>query len=297
MKKQIITMMVAAAAVMSSTVASAQLNFGGRAGLNLANQVGDVEESSMLTSFYVGAALQLDLGDKLFLAPELNFSIKGAADKSTSSFDILGTTTKTEYDAKIKTSYIEVPVNIGFRIADDEGYNIFIFHDVDLLPGDKMASYYVKNPEIPIHIARCWDRYKGQEYLGGIISISKKNFIDLNGYPNNYWGWGGEDDELRRRVNELNLQIENPKEEDCEITDLEGMNLQEKLQVLKENQDWKNMKKRELKEQHSATWKDNGVNSIEGEYLSLDDWFFLWHNYTFFDLLLMRILYLQYFIK
>ncbi|MFY8138198.1 MAG: porin family protein [Flavobacteriales bacterium] len=118
MKKQIITMMVAAAAVMSSTVASAQLNFGGRAGLNLANQVGDVEESSMLTSFYVGAALQLDLGDKLFLAPELNFSIKGAADKSTSSFDILGTTTKTEYDAKIKTSYIEVPVNIGFRIGE-----------------------------------------------------------------------------------------------------------------------------------------------------------------------------------
>jgi hypothetical protein len=162
-------------------------------------------------------------------------------------------------------------LNLGFLEASKQGYNVFIFHDVDLLPGDKMASYYVKNPEIPIHIARCWDRYKGQEYLGGIISISAKNFTDLNGYPNNYWGWGGEDDELSRRVKEISLQIENPKEEDCEITDLEGMNLQEKLQVLKENQDWKNMKKRELKEQHSATWQDNGVNSIEGEYLSLDD--------------------------
>ena len=157
-------------------------------------------------------------------------------------------------------------LNLGFIKASKQGYNVFIFHDVDLLPGDSIASYYVKNPEIPIHIARCWDRYKGQEYLGGIISISEKNFTDLNGYPNNYWGWGGEDDELRRRVNDIKLQIENPKEEDCEITDLEEMDLQEKLQVLKENQDWKNMKKRELKEQHSNTWQSNGINSIEGKY-------------------------------
>lgn len=119
MKKQIITMMVAAAAVMTSTVASAQLNFGGRAGLNLANFSGDVEESSMLTSFYVGAAVQLELGDKLFLAPELNFSIKGAADKSETSFTLLGTTTTTKVDGKSKLSYIEVPINIGFKLGDN----------------------------------------------------------------------------------------------------------------------------------------------------------------------------------
>ena len=158
---------------------------------------------------------------------------------------------------------------MGFLEASKQGYNVFIFHDVDLLPGESIASYYVKNPEIPIHIARCWDRYKGEEYLGGIISISGKNFTKLNGYPNNYWGWGGEDDELRRRVNEISLQIENPEEEDCEITDLEEMNLQEKLQVLRENQDWKNMKKRELKEEHSSTWRTNGINSIEGVYTDI----------------------------
>jgi len=160
-------------------------------------------------------------------------------------------------------------LNLGFIEASKQGYNVFIFHDVDLLPGESIASYYVKNPEIPIHIARCWDRYKGEEYLGGIISISGKNFTNLNGYPNNYWGWGGEDDKLRRRVNEISLQIENPEEEDCEITDLEEMNLQEKLQVLRENQDWKNMKKRELKEEHSSTWRTNGINSIEGIYTDI----------------------------
>jgi hypothetical protein len=162
-------------------------------------------------------------------------------------------------------------LNLGFIEASKQGYNVFIFHDVDLLPGDPMAPYYVKNPKIPIHIARCWDRYEGQEYLGGIISISGKNFTDLNGYPNNYWGWCGEDDELRRRVNDINLQIENPKEEDCEIRDLEEMDLQEKLDLLKKNEDWKNMKKREGKDEHSSTWRDNGVNSIEGEYSDIKD--------------------------
>lgn len=161
-------------------------------------------------------------------------------------------------------------LNLGFIEASKQGYNVFIFHDVDLLPGESLLPYYVKTPEIPIHIARCWDRYKGEEYLGGIISISGKNFTQLNGYPNNYWGWGGEDDELRRRVNDINLQIENPKEENCEITDLEEMNLQQKLQLLKENQDWKNMKKIELKEEHSKTWQTNGINSIEGEYTGLN---------------------------
>lgn len=160
-------------------------------------------------------------------------------------------------------------LNIGFKIASEQGYNVFIFHDVDLLPGDMLLPYYMKEPVVPIHIARCWDRYQGEEYLGGIISISSKNYVDLNGYPNNYWGWGGEDDELRRRVNDINLQIENPKEEVCKITDLEEMTLEEKLQVLHENQDWKNMKKRELKKEHASTWRNNGLNSLEGKYTEL----------------------------
>ena len=162
-------------------------------------------------------------------------------------------------------------LNIGFIEASKKGYDVFIFHDVDLLPGDSIARYYVKNPKMPIHIARCWDRYKGEEYLGGIISISEQNYTELNGYPNNYWGWGGEDDELRRRVNNTNLQIENPEENECKITDLEEMSLQEKLQLLRENQDWKNMKKRELKSEHSKTWKNNGINSIEGKYTETGD--------------------------
>ena len=36
-------------------------------------------------------------------------------------------------------------------------------------------------------------------YLGGVLLVGNSIFGDSNGFPNKYWGWGGEDDELKRR--------------------------------------------------------------------------------------------------
>merc|ERR1712226_937788 len=36
--------------------------------------------------------------------------------------------------------------------------------------------------------------------FGGITQITGDKFTHVNGYPNNYWGWGGEDDDMYRRV-------------------------------------------------------------------------------------------------
>ena len=81
-------------------------------------------------------------------------------------------------------------LNIGFDLASKEGCNIFIFHDVDLLPSDELRPYYCKLPHtVPIHIAKVWGRYtKNEKYLGGIVSFSEQMFRDINGFPNNFWG-------------------------------------------------------------------------------------------------------------
>lgn len=36
--------------------------------------------------------------------------------------------------------------------------------------------------------------------FGGITAFSTADFIGANGYPNVYWGWGGEDDDMYLRV-------------------------------------------------------------------------------------------------
>ena len=44
-------------------------------------------------------------------------------------------------------------------------------------------------------------------YFGGITSFSAGQFKQINGFPNNFWGWGGEDDELYKRTKKVRLKI------------------------------------------------------------------------------------------
>ena len=38
-------------------------------------------------------------------------------------------------------------------------------------------------------------------YAGGVSAMSNQTFFRINGYPNLYWGWGGEDDDFSARSN------------------------------------------------------------------------------------------------
>lgn len=99
-------------------------------------------------------------------------------------------------------------LNIGFDLACKAGYSVMIFHDVDLLPlSHQLLEAYSTAPseKQPVHIARVWkDRYSTNDnYFGGIVKFSAKQFVAINGFPNNFWGWGGEDDEMLKRVHKV----------------------------------------------------------------------------------------------
>ena len=158
-------------------------------------------------------------------------------------------------------------LNIGFDFALKRSekhpprHNVFVFHDVDLLPMSDLGDWYSRYPTRPIHIARVWDRYSNnRKYFGGIVSFSEEDMKRINGYPNTFWGGGGEDDEMQKRLETLDVKWDAPGE--GTIVDLEGMDLSTKLGFLKDNKEWKCRVKWEALEEHAATWRSNGLADL-----------------------------------
>lgn len=89
-------------------------------------------------------------------------------------------------------------LNVGFAI-DKEWADYFCFHDVDMIPIEADYSWI----DSPTHMATECSQfgyalpYDG--YFGGVTMFNKQDFIDVNGYSNDYWGWGAEDDDMHAR--------------------------------------------------------------------------------------------------
>ncbi len=158
--------------------------------------------------------------------------------------------------------------NIGFKEASkkhtDKTY--YVLTDVDLLPSVGLVKDYITYPKQPIHLGNVGTRYNVDGYdktfLGGVISVSKKDFEKVNGYPNNFWGWGGEDNALNRRFTDNKIKVIKSSEP---VIDLEKYTLPEKMVKLKQ-QKLKEMRKWEKLEEDKSSWKQNGLSDIDDKY-------------------------------
>jgi predicted glycosyltransferase involved in capsule biosynthesis len=46
-----------------------------------------------------------------------------------------------------------------------------------------------------------------KDLFGGVSAMTKQDFKKVNGFSNRFWGWGGEDDDMRRRIGKANLTM------------------------------------------------------------------------------------------
>jgi long-subunit fatty acid transport protein len=104
--------MLTAVAVMAFAFSNAQgTKFGVKAGLNLTNLTGDVEDASSLVGFQVGGFAEFKLTEKFAIQPELLFSTQGAKNKFTDFDD-----STYEYDTKL--NYLNIPVLAKYYITE-----------------------------------------------------------------------------------------------------------------------------------------------------------------------------------
>mgnify|MGYP001234128135 CR=1 FL=1 len=102
-------------------------------------------------------------------------------------------------------------LNAGYKYALDKGCDYFVFHDVDMLPEDVDYSYSDK----PLHLATHLQEHDYEttffDYFGGVTMFTKEDFKTINGFSNEYWGWGFEDDDLLIRCIQSDLEIDKEK--------------------------------------------------------------------------------------
>jgi len=88
--------------------------------------------------------------------------------------------------------------NIAAEYAFNDGCDYIAWHDVDMLPHEDCDYSYPE--DTPIHIATKLEKYNYglgyDQYFGGVILFNKEQVEKTNGYSNNYWDWGQEDDDL-----------------------------------------------------------------------------------------------------
>jgi hypothetical protein len=94
--------------------------------------------------------------------------------------------------------------NIGFLAVKEKYPNdyqniTFVFNDIDTIPFSNIFDYTTSSGMVK--------HFYGFKYaLGGIVSITGKDFELINGYPN-FWGWGMEDNVLQKRCESAGLIV------------------------------------------------------------------------------------------
>jgi len=163
-------------------------------------------------------------------------------------------------------------LNAGYLYAIEHMPYIetFVFHDVDIIiPSEIVTRYYGRCDDY--RILHLGNLVKDMEYnppFGRVIRFSKKSFDQINGFPNNFYGWGGEDDALAFRIHINNIvPVHRPhKSEGTPGYELDTTNDVKKLK----NEEDKKIKEGKI-ELHKwenicadrQIWKINGVNSLQ----------------------------------
>ena len=95
-------------------------------------------------------------------------------------------------------------LNVGVLETD---FSYYALHDVDMLPQKADYSF----PENPVHLATKVQQFRYRmpypTYFGGVVLFSKDDFIKVDGFSNEFWGWGSEDDEMYNNVINHGLQV------------------------------------------------------------------------------------------
>nr|XP_061801808.1 beta-1,4-galactosyltransferase 4-like [Nerophis lumbriciformis] len=155
-------------------------------------------------------------------------------------------------------------LNVGYLEAlKDYRWDCFIFHDVDLVPENDKNLYICDKQPKHLVVGRNATGYKlhYKGYFGGVTAMKREQFRKVNGFANTYWGWGGEDDDLRIRVELQKMKIVRPPADLARYT----MVFHKRDSGNEVNKD-----RMKLLRRTTLVWRKDGLNSCKYQTISVD---------------------------
>jgi len=163
--------------------------------------------------------------------------------------------------------------NIGFDYLTNKlgkKYDNYIFSDIDMIPDSLLLEYYFKITDSINGLAWKGTRYEILDlrnktpFVGGVISCTSTVFKQLNGYPNNFYGWEGEDVNFLLRMYEENKPLYiNKKGKVIDIEEDEQFTTKQVkdklLQLKQDNEREENVYEKNIEYKN---YKQNGLNTL-----------------------------------
>ncbi|XP_047481843.1 beta-1,4-N-acetylgalactosaminyltransferase bre-4-like isoform X2 [Penaeus chinensis] len=101
-------------------------------------------------------------------------------------------------------------LNIGYALAQKFGpYDCYAFHDIDCVPKDDRNLYNCADQ--PRHLGVGMEKFTYKipydTFYGCACLMTGWQVEKVNGWSNRYFGWGGEDDNMWRRIKAEKMQV------------------------------------------------------------------------------------------
>ena len=177
--------------------------------------------------------------------------------------------------------------NIGFDYLNKNSskkYDNYIFSDIDTIPNTDLIDYFFKITDSLNALGTYGTRYTEMDlknnipFVGALISCTKEFFEEINGYPNNFYGWQGEDENLLLRLYETKKPLYKNKNGsiiDTEITNGMLKTTKEKVEELnKEKED-----REKLVYEKNVNYKNYKKNGLSNLNYDVIDKFTFTNNY------------------
>jgi len=107
-------------------------------------------------------------------------------------------------------------LNIGF-LHFNSLFDYFAAHDVDMLPTKADYSFAERPTHLATKVQQFGYKMPYPDYFGGVTLFNKIDFEIVNGYSNEFWGWGGEDDDIYNQFGKHQIAIDR---RECEFKSL-----------------------------------------------------------------------------